>query len=316
MSNHEMIFVDGLIKDYGTYRAVDKIQFSVKKGDVVGFLGPNGAGKTTTMKIITGAMAPSGGMVKVDGIDVFTDPIGVKQKIGYLPETPPLYGEMTVEEYLIFVARLKGVPSGKSKAAASIAMEKTNITERRRSLIQNLSKGYRQRVGISQALVSDPQLLIMDEPTVGLDPRQVAEVRELIQGLRGSHTIVLSTHILSEVEATCNRVIIINKGKIVVQDTIENLADHRTGGAQIKLRVKTPRSDLLQSLQQVSGVKKVTLEAGGQYIIMGESQSCPEIAEVVVKSGSGLMGLWETAVDLEQIFLDITQAEEVQHTHS
>ncbi|HVK60847.1 MAG TPA: ABC transporter ATP-binding protein, partial [Bdellovibrionales bacterium] len=208
----DMIEVENLTKSYGPHRAIDGLSFKIKKGEVVGFLGPNGAGKTTTMKIITGFMAPTEGSVRVAGFDVFEDPIEVKKRIGYLPETPPVYGEMTVESYLRFVANLKGVEKSRVSELVERSMEKTDLTSVRRRLIQNLSKGYRQRVGISQALVSDPEVLILDEPTVGLDPRQVAEVRSLIKELAGHHTIILSTHILPEVQASCEKIIIIDRG--------------------------------------------------------------------------------------------------------
>ncbi|MGE3760026.1 MAG: ABC transporter ATP-binding protein, partial [Pseudobdellovibrionaceae bacterium] len=209
-----MIEVTGLTKDYGPHRAIDHLNFKINKGEVVGFLGPNGAGKSTTMKIITGFMAPTSGYAKICGFDVFEDPIEVKKRIGYLPETPPVYTDMFVRDYLRFVAKLKLVEPSKVESYVENAIEKTNLQSVANRLIQNLSKGFKQRVGIAQALVSQPEVLVLDEPTVGLDPKQVAEVRDLIKELRGHHTIILSTHNLSEVQAICERVIIINRGKI------------------------------------------------------------------------------------------------------
>ncbi|MGZ3826152.1 MAG: ABC transporter ATP-binding protein, partial [Bdellovibrio sp.] len=219
-----MIQVKDLTKDYGSRRAINKLNFSISKGEVVGFLGPNGAGKSTTMKIITGFMAPSHGNASIAGFDVFENPLEVKKRIGYLPETPPVYGDMYVRDYLRYVAALKQVPKTKIEASVDSALEKTNLVNVQKRLIGHLSKGFRQRVGIAQAIVSDPEVLILDEPTVGLDPKQVAEIRELIKALRGHHTIILSTHILSEVEATCEKVIIINNGEIVAEDSIQNLS--------------------------------------------------------------------------------------------
>ncbi|MBK7890820.1 MAG: ATP-binding cassette domain-containing protein [Bdellovibrionales bacterium] len=249
-----MIEVSGLFKSYGPIQAIHDINFKVKRGEVVGFLGPNGAGKSTTMKIITGSMAPSGGSVRVAGFDVFEDPIEVKKRIGYLPENPPVYGDMSVESYLKFVAKLKGVEASRVKAQVEKSIEKTDLGSVRRRLIQNLSKGYRQRVGIAQALVSDPEVLILDEPTSGLDPRQVAEVRALIKELKGEHTIILSTHILPEVQAMCERIIIINRGHIVAQDSLEGLSTRMAGATQVKIKVARPSGEVEKSLQAIPGV--------------------------------------------------------------
>ncbi|NJM10349.1 MAG: ABC transporter ATP-binding protein [Bdellovibrionaceae bacterium] len=224
-----MIEVRNLCKNYGDRPAIRALNFSVKKGEVVGFLGPNGAGKSTTMKIITGYMAPSSGEVKVAGFDVFENPMEVKSRIGYLPETPPVYHDMYVEDYLTFVANLKGVDKSRVKSLVSGALEKTTLHDVRKRLIGNLSKGYKQRVGLAQALVSDPEILVLDEPTVGLDPKQVAEMRQLIRELRGQHTIILSTHILPEVQASCDKVIIINRGSIVAEDSLEGLSRRHVG---------------------------------------------------------------------------------------
>ena len=311
-----MIEVRSLSKFYGPRKAIDNLSFSVQKGEVVGFLGPNGAGKTTTMKIITGFMAPSSGEAKVAGFDVFESPIEVKRRIGYLPETPPLYGEMTVEEYLTFVARLKKVEKIRIPSLVDRAIKKTDLGSVRSRVIQNLSKGYRQRVGISQAIVSDPEVLVLDEPTVGLDPRQVAEVRDLIKSLAGEHTIILSTHILPEVQAVCQRIIIINRGRIVAEDSLAGLTSRMAGGARVHLRVQQVNPQLAAALKAVPGVRDVVANGeAGQFRVETEASSagiCPKLAEAVVKSSAGLLELWEEKADLEDIFLKVTSNEEAQ----
>ena len=255
-----MIDVCDLTKTYGGIEAIQSLNFQIRKGEVVGFLGPNGAGKSTTMKIITGFMAPTSGKAMVCGFDVFENPIEVKKRIGYLPETPPVYGDMTVESYLRYVAELKLVEKQKISKQVDHAIEKTNLGNVKKRMIQNLSKGFRQRVGIAQALVSDPEVLILDEPTVGLDPKQVAEIRDLIQELRGQHTIILSTHILPEVQATCERIIIISKGRIVAQDTLENLTHIKQGVQKVSLKIRKSSGQSSQAqniLQQIPGILKV-----------------------------------------------------------
>lgn len=312
--NNNMIEVSDLSKSYGPIHALHGISFSVKKGEVVGFLGPNGAGKSTTMKIITGSMAPSSGSAKVAGFDVFEDPIEVKKRIGYLPENPPVYGDMNIESYLNFVARLKGVEKSKVKSQVEKAIEKTDLGSVRRRLIQNLSKGYRQRVGIAQALVSDPEVLILDEPTSGLDPRQVAEVRSLIQELKGEHTIILSTHILPEVQAMCERIIIINRGRIVAEDSLEGLASRMAGTLELKVRVARPGTDVESALRAVAGVSAVLkTESGYTVNVMGTGDLAIEkVAEAAVMSKSGLLELRKESADLEDIFLKLTTSEENQ----
>lgn len=313
-SGSNMIEVTGLSKSYGPIQALQGISFSVKKGEVVGFLGPNGAGKSTTMKIITGSMAPSSGSAKVAGFDVFEDPIEVKKRIGYLPENPPVYGDMNIEAYLSFVARLKGVEKSKVRSQVEKAIEKTDLGSVRKRLIQNLSKGYRQRVGIAQALVSDPEILILDEPTSGLDPRQVAEVRSLIQELKGEHTIILSTHILPEVQAMCERIIIINRGRIVAEDSLEGLASRMAGTLALKVRVARPSSDVEQALRSVAGVSAVLkTDSGYSVSVQGSGEAAIEkIAEAAVMSKSGLVELRKESADLEDIFLKLTTSEENQ----
>lgn len=313
-----MIDVCDLTKTYGGIEAIQSLNFQIRKGEVVGFLGPNGAGKSTTMKIITGFMAPTSGKAMVCGFDVFENPIEVKKRIGYLPETPPVYSDMTVESYLRYVAELKLVEKQKISKQVDHAIEKTNLGNVKKRMIQNLSKGFRQRVGIAQALVSDPEVLILDEPTVGLDPKQVAEIRDLIQELRGQHTIILSTHILPEVQATCERIIIISKGRIVAQDTLENLTHIKQGVQKVSLKIRKSASQSPQSqniLQKIPGILKVqnmsheispeapqvwTLETtAGDEII-------ETIAQQVISSGLGLLEISAVKADLEDVFLQLT----------
>jgi ABC-2 type transport system ATP-binding protein len=311
------IEVQGLTKNYGPHRAIEGLSFRIQKGEVVGFLGPNGAGKTTTMRILTGFMPPTSGVAKVAGFDVFENPIEVKKRIGYLPETPPLYSEMTVEDYLSFVAELKGVEKSRRKQMVDRAIEKTVLGDVRKRLIQNLSKGFRQRVGISQALVSDPEILILDEPTVGLDPRQVAEVRQLIKELRGQHTIVLSTHILPEVQATCERIIIINKGKIVAEDSLESLSQKMAKGraaSRVQIRVAQPQPQLAAQLRSLPGVLGVSNPVTDCFEIEtdGRKETVQGLAASVVGSGAGLVEMREEAFNLEDVFLKLTTSEETQ----
>lgn len=308
------IEVQGLTKNYGPHRAIDDLTFSIKKGEVVGFLGPNGAGKTTTMKIITGFMAPSSGTVKVAGFDVFEDPIEVKKRIGYLPETPPVYGDMSVESYLKFVAKLKGVANDRVHDLVELAIKKTDLGSVRRRLIQNLSKGYRQRVGISQALVSDPEVLILDEPTVGLDPRQVAEVRALIKELAGKHTIILSTHILPEVQASCERIIIVNRGRIVIQDSIDKLSSRMKASGRVHLRVVKATPTLLQALKTSPGVTSIRQPSLDSFEVDtdGTKETAAGLAAHVVSSGAGLFEMRQESFNLEDVFLKLTTSEEQQ----
>ncbi|OQW53386.1 MAG: MFS transporter [Proteobacteria bacterium SG_bin7] len=303
-----MIEVRDLTKNYGPHRAIDNLNFSVRKGEVVGFLGPNGAGKSTTMKIITGYMAPSSGIVKVGGFDVFENPIEVKEKIGYLPEIPPVYFDMYVRDYLSFVANLKKVPKAKVRSNVDRAIEKTNLGGVANRLIQNLSKGFKQRVGIAQAIVSDPEVLILDEPTVGLDPRQVAEIRQLIKELAGQHTIILSTHILPEVQASCQRIIIINRGKIVAEDTISGLTQRMGGSFQVQVRVRRNSEGLQKSLLNVTGVAQVISDGDGQLQISmkKDDEVFEKISAHIVNAGAGLLQMQPMGESLEDIFIKLT----------
>jgi ABC-2 type transport system ATP-binding protein len=303
-----MIEISQLTKKYGSTIAINNLNFSVKKGEIVGFLGPNGAGKTTTMRIITGFMAPSSGFVKVAGFDVFENPIEVKKRIGYLPETPPVYTDMLVRDYLIYVARLKGMKSSEIKKGVDNAIEKTNLGQVQKRLVGNLSKGFRQRVGIAQALVHNPEVLVLDEPTVGLDPKQVIEIRNLIKELAGEHTVILSTHVLPEVTATCQRIIIINRGEIAAEDTFEGLSRRMADTRRILVRVRRA-SDFETQMKKLTGVKSVRRAAEGNSfeVELEKTDDANELlAEAVVKSGAGLVEFRAIDVSLEDIFLKLT----------
>ncbi|RAQ47838.1 MFS transporter, partial [Arthrospira sp. O9.13F] len=255
-----MIEVENLCKIYGTTPAIEDVSFSVKAGEILGFLGPNGAGKTTTLRILSGYLPATNGTARIAGYEVHEQSMAVRERIGYLPETPPLYPDMTVEGFLHFVARIKRVAAGDRPLRVQAAMERCGILDRRQSLIRKLSKGYRQRVGIAQAIVHDPPVIVLDEPTVGLDPRQIIEVRNLIKSLAGDHTIILSTHILPEVSMTCSQVVIINKGQIVATGTPDNLMEKLTAGAGYEIEVEGEiEEETLNSLLAVPGVKIVDL---------------------------------------------------------
>jgi len=296
--------------------AIEGMSFQVEKGEILGFLGPNGAGKTTTMRIITGYMPASEGTVRVDGYDVFDNPLDVRRRIGYLPENPPLYLEMTVMGYLRFVAKIKGVPKDKIHQEVARVMERASIADVKERIIAKLSKGYKQRVGIAQALLNDPPVLILDEPTIGLDPKQIHEVRELVKDLAGQHTVVLSTHILPEVEQTCHRVIIIDRGKIVAVDTPQNLRLQLQGGERISLEVQGPVSEIMSKLKATPGVVNVQKIAENdsrhRFQVEGELRKDirSDLARTIVQNGWGLYELQSAAMSLEDIFLKLTTAEE------
>jgi ABC-2 type transport system ATP-binding protein len=306
-----MIDVQNLSKNYGDRPAIRALNFSVNKGEVVGFLGPNGAGKSTTMKIITGYMAPSAGEVRVAGFDVFENPLEVKRRTGYLPETPPVYHDMYVRDYLTFVANLKGVDKSRVKALVDAALEKTSLEEVAARLIGNLSKGFKQRVGLAQALVSDPEVLVLDEPTVGLDPKQVAEMRQLIRRLKGQHTIILSTHILPEVQASCDKVIIINRGEIVAEDSLDGLSKRMSGGGQmVNVRVRRNQDAVARGMGGVAGVRKVTNSGNSIEVETdGLEETVERVAGFVVTEGAGLMELKVQSLGLEDIFIKLTSQE-------
>ena len=308
-----MIEVKNLTKTYGGITAIRGLNFSIKKGEVVGFLGPNGAGKSTTMKIITGFMAPTSGVATVAGFDVFENPIEVKRRIGYLPETPPLYTDMLVRDYLKYVAELKGVAKNQIASQVDYALEKTFLKDVQKRLIQNLSKGFRQRVGIAQALVSNPDVLILDEPTVGLDPKQVAEIRELIRSMRGQHTIILSTHILPEVQATCERIIIIHQGQIVAQDSLEGLTASQQGKRKIILRTKKSGAEIEASLKTLSGVSAIR-NLGNDFELdtADDEKIVEDIAQFVIQKGYGLLSIQSAKSDLEDVFIKLTYDSDVK----
>ena len=308
-----MIEVKDLTKRFGERTAVDHVSFVVNKGEILGFLGPNGAGKTTTMRILTGFLPATSGTAQVAGFDVFNDSLEVRKRIGYLPENPPIYLDMTVAAYLDFVARIKNVPAEKRKSRVTDAIEKTNIADKRFELIKRLSRGYKQRVGIAQALVHDPDVIILDEPTVGLDPKQIIEVRNLIKGLAGDHTIILSTHILPEVSMTCDRVVIINKGKIAAVDTPQNLTSQLKGGQKIRVEVQAPEKALRDALAQVPGTTRVEMEqlpSGGHLVAIVETAQGADIrsaiAAKIVQNGWPLFELRGVSLSLEEIFLELT----------
>jgi ABC-2 type transport system ATP-binding protein len=307
-----VIEVQHLTKRYGRVTAVDDVSFRVERGEILGFLGPNGAGKTTTMRILTGYMPASEGGATVAGYDVFTQPLEAKRRTGYLPETPPLYPDMTVREYLDFVARIKGVPAAERKTRVEGAMKRTHVDDMASRHCGKLSKGYRQRVGLAQALIHNPEVLILDEPTAGLDPKQIIETRELIRGLAGDHTIVLSTHILPEVSQTCQRVVIINKGRVVAVDTPENLTARLRGSETMFVQVDAAGADVPAALQTLPGVTRVAAadqRAGsGAFEIESErgQDIRREIARMIVTRGWGLLELRPMRMSLEEVFLQVT----------
>ena len=308
-----MIEVQDLTKSYGEKTAVDRITFSVNKGEILGFLGPNGAGKTTTMRVLTGYLPATQGTAKIAGFDVFNDSMEVRRRIGYLPETPPLYFDMTVSGYLDFVARIKNVPLEKRAQRVEAAIEMAGLAEQRDQLIKRLSRGFKQRVGLAQAIVHDPDVIILDEPTVGLDPKQIIEVRHLIKGLAGSHTIILSTHILPEVSMTCDRVVIINHGKIVAVDTPENLTLQLKGGERIRIVAQAPEQQLRDALQKIPGAQRVQIESmgsSGRMVATVEASQGQDlrsqIAAKVVGQGWPLYELRGENLSLEEIFLQLT----------
>jgi ABC-2 type transport system ATP-binding protein len=307
-----VIEVQHLSKRYGPFTAVDNVSFSVGAGEILGFLGPNGAGKTTTMRIITGYMPATEGTVTVAGHDVFNQPIEAKKRTGYLPETPPLYPDMTVREYVTFVARIKGVPSREVTGRVDDVMKRTFITDMANRHCGKLSKGYKQRVGLAQALIHNPDVLVLDEPTAGLDPKQIIEARQLIKELGGNHTVVLSTHILPEVSQTCQRVVIIAKGKVVAVDTPDNLTARLRGSETLYLQVHAPGADVAPTLSSIAGVTRVKVDQANDGLSSIEVESAQghdvrrELASAVVTSGWGLLELRPMRMSLEEIFLSLT----------
>jgi ABC-2 type transport system ATP-binding protein len=316
-----MIKVEGLTKRYARTVAVDNISFEVEKGQIVGFLGPNGAGKTTTMRVLTCFLPPTSGKANVAGFDVVEHPLEVKRRIGYLPETPPVYPEMETAEYLSFVGQLKGIPRSEIKSRVDDVLGRCAIGDVRNKLIGKLSKGYRQRVGLAQAIIHNPDVLILDEPTSGLDPKQIIEIRELLRHLAGDHTIILSTHILSEVEHSCERVIIISEGKLVAIDSVANLTNRLRGSEAVALEVEAADGrpapgEVQERLEQVSGVSRVMMKESKNGRLAFEVESLqgrhirPDLARTVVNSGWSLNEMRSVGLSLEDIFLQLTKAEQ------
>lgn len=307
-----MIEVKNLVKRYGDVEAVRDVSFTVQKGMIYGFLGPNGAGKSTTMNIITGTLAATEGEVTVNGCDIYEDPIGAKSAVGYLPEQPPLYPDMTPNEYLAFVGEARGLRGDKLWDAVDRAVEKTGLGEYADRLIKNLSKGYRQRVGIAQAILADPEIVILDEPTVGLDPRQIIEIRELIRRLGRDHTVILSSHILTEISAVCDYVIIIAHGRIVASDTLENLTKRYEGKNYIDLTVRGDEASVRRAVESIPGVEEVTVDPKplGQLHVRIAADSSADIREDVffrfADARMPILSMEYEEVTLEKVFLELT----------
>jgi ABC-2 type transport system ATP-binding protein len=312
-----VIEVQNLSKHYGPFKAVDDVSFRAEAGEILGFLGPNGAGKTTTMRIITGYMPATEGKASVAGFDVFEQPIEAKKRTGYLPETPPLYPDMTVREYLNFVAKIKGVRKD-VKGRVDEVMKKTWVADMANRHCAKLSKGYKQRVGLAQALIHNPEVLVLDEPTAGLDPRQIIETRQLIRELAGNHTIVLSTHILPEVAQTCQKVVIINKGKVVAVDTPDALSERLRGGQALFVVAQGPAADIQRALQSIGGVTRVAVTEARDTAATFEVDSDKghdiraDVASAIVRGGWGLLELRPSRVSLEDVFLSLMTDENTE----
>ena len=310
-----MIEVKNLTKYYGKRLAVDDISFNVEKGEIVGFLGPNAAGKTTTMRILTGFLAPTRGDVKVAGYDILTNSLEARRHIGYLPEAIPLYTDMTIRGYLDFLARLRGVPGDRVKSRVEDVVELCHLEEYFDVLISKLSKGFRQRVGVAQAIVHEPGVLILDEPTIGIDPIQIASTRQLIKELGKEHTVLISTHILPEVSMVCERVIIIHQGKIIAEDRIENLSSMVSGFRRVRLEVQGPTKKIAERLRQIKGVSRVSYQ--DSYFIVEYPTALDlrsKITEAVVQSGFTLLSFELVEMSLEDIFLKLTTEEDAEET--
>jgi ABC-2 type transport system ATP-binding protein len=306
-----MISVDRITKVYGPRVAVWQVSFDVAAGEVLGFLGPNGAGKTTTMRMLTGFIPPSSGTARIAGHDILDAPMKAKAQIGYLCEMPPVYREMVLTSYLAFVADIKGVSRAARKRAIDRALQLCGLTEVSHRVIGHLSKGYRQRVGLAQAIIHSPKVLVLDEPTVGLDPRQILEIRQLIRGLSGEQTVVLSTHILPEVQATCSRVVIIHEGQVVAQDSIESLTTGIGRNLTLRVRVARDREDLRSKLSGVAGVVDATRDEPGLYQVRvdGGDDAVERVGAAVSASGAGLVELSRQRASLEDVFLNLVTEE-------
>ena len=309
-----MIEVSNLVKRYGDHTAVDHLSFQIEKGKIYGFLGPNGAGKSTTMNMITGYIASTEGTVTIDGHDILEEPEKAKKCIGYLPEQPPLYFDMTVLEYMKFAADLKKIPKDKKKSMIEEVMDMVKITDMKNRLIKNLSKGYRQRVGLAQAILGYPEVIILDEPTVGLDPKQIIEIRDLIKSLKKKHTVILSSHILSEVSAVCDYVLIISHGKLVASDTPDNLGKLAAGSNNLNLLVKGEKSRIRQLLEEISGVKEISIEKKsdqeGWNVTVSTEENADIREEVFFKMAENrypILEMQSQKISLEEIFLELTE---------
>lgn len=313
-----MIEVTKLVKYYGEKKAVDSVSFRVNEGEILGFLGPNGAGKSTVMNILTGYLSATSGRVSIGGFDILEKPSDAKKCIGYLPELPPLYLDMTVSEYLDFICRLKGVDANLRRKHAANIMSMVNILSVNDRMIKNLSKGYRQRVGIAQALVGDPPIVILDEPTIGLDPRQIIEIRSLINNLRGKRTVLISTHILSEVQAMCDRVVIINHGRIVAEDTPVNLSKRLTGPYKIVVGFKSDNPDIISYLKNIAGVRHVNpirqLDGTQYFDIVSEDQTDPRVSifEMASLNKLPLIECRSPEMSMEDIYLKVVDSDPVK----
>jgi len=316
-----LIQVENLVKRYGGHAAVDGMSFTVEEGKIYGFLGPNGAGKTTTMNVMTGYIAADGGTVVIDGHDILREPIAAKACIGYLPEMPPLYPDMTVREFLLFAAELKKVPKAERKRRVTDLEEQLSLTEMSCRLIKNLSKGYKQRVGLAQALVGNPKVLILDEPMVGLDPKQIIEMRDLIKGLAGDHTVILSSHILSEISAVCDHILIISKGKLAASGSPEELQKMMQGTAELVVTVIGEQEQAKAVLEQIEEIERFTFADGseeGSILIHMETKDDVDIRKTlsVALAGAGMaiLSMNRSEKSLEDIFLELTEAEELSET--
>jgi len=312
-----MVEVKNLTKYYGNFLAIENVSFEVKKGEIVGFLGPNGAGKTTTMRIITGFLPPSSGTAAVAGYDLVDKSRQARAHIGYLPETVPLYTDMTVEGYLSFMGTIRGMSPKRIKARIADVIDSCRLGDYRKSDIGKLSKGFRQRVGIAQAVLHEPDVLILDEPTIGIDPIQVVETRALIKDLAGTHTVILSTHILPEVSMLCSRVLIINEGLIVAEDTPKELANRLQGVERLEVEVQGPRTEVMEVLGKIRGVLEVTCSPNGSDQNVYKIQARrgldlrPTVSRAVISSGWSLLNLQLVSMSLEEIFLKLTTSEEI-----
>jgi ABC-2 type transport system ATP-binding protein len=308
-----MVEVQELTKYYGPTLAVSRLNFQVAAGEIVGFLGPNGAGKTTTLKILAGFLAPSAGTARINGRDCVTESLQVRRSLGYLPESVSLYPDLTVTQFLQFAARAKGVEARGEKPELARVMAACGLEEVRQTLIAALSKGYRQRLGLAQALLKEPPLLILDEPTIGLDPSQIVEIRQLIKELAGDHTVILSTHILPEVSQLCQRVIIINRGQIVASDTPENLSRQLGEGSRVGLTLRGPETEVQAALKAVPGVTAVVSQGDGRYLVEAGNgaEVRPQLARLIVEKGWELLELKAQEFTLEEVFLNLVTEEEV-----